>query len=258
MRPVAVAMAVPQARDWNGDDSPPSRVWAGSVGIVMAAHVAAIAVPLLWAAQAAPPEAPPAGAMMIELAPPASAPVPTVQPAPEPPRTEPKPTPRKLPPPTPKPPPVKRAEVALPAPPPVTPKAAAEVQPRQMDKATAAPASDAPPDRTTSAPERGMTSQPTGNAVPSWQGTLRAHLERHKRYPAAAAFRRQQGSPIIRFAMDREGKVVRSMIECSSGHAALDEEALAMLTRAQPLPPPPAELSGAIIELVVPVQFFLR
>lgn len=258
MRPAAVAAVLPQVRDWNGGDLRPSRVWAWSVAIMLAAHVAAVAVPLLWVPPAAPPEAPPAGAMMIELAPPASAPVPAIQPAPEPSRPEPKPMLRKVPPSTPKPPPVKRAEVALPAPPPVTPKKDAEAQPQQVDKAAAAPTSDAPPDRTTSAPERGVTSQPTGNAVPSWQGTLRAHLERHKRYPAAAAFRRQQGCPIVRFVMDREGRVVRSMIERSSGHAALDEEALAMLARAQPLPPPPAELSGAVIELVVPVQFFLK
>jgi protein TonB len=36
------------------------------------------------------------------------------------------------------------------------------------------------------------------------------------------------------------------------GRAALD-----MLTRAQPLPRPPAEVEGDRIELVVPVEFFI-
>lgn len=62
----------------------------------------------------------------------------------------------------------------------------------------------------------------------------------------------------VRFVMNREGRVLSSRIERSSGHPALDRAALDMLTRAQPLPTPPAEVAGAQIELVVPVEFFVR
>jgi len=57
--------------------------------------------------------------------------------------------------------------------------------------------------------------------------------------------------------MDRAGRVLASRIERSSGRALLDREALAMLARAQPLPAPPPEISGATIELTTPVEFFL-
>jgi periplasmic protein TonB len=39
---------------------------------------------------------------------------------------------------------------------------------------------------------------------------------------------------------------------------ALDDEALALLRRAEPFPPPPPELAGARVDLTVPIRFNLR
>lgn len=61
----------------------------------------------------------------------------------------------------------------------------------------------------------------------------------------------------MRFVMNREGRVLTARVERSSGHPALDRAALDMLTRAQPLPRPPAEVLAEPIELVVPVEFFV-
>jgi protein TonB len=44
----------------------------------------------------------------------------------------------------------------------------------------------------------------------------------------------------------------------SAGAAALDEEALALLDRAQPFPPPPPELAGEVVNLTVPIRFNLK
>jgi TonB family protein len=44
----------------------------------------------------------------------------------------------------------------------------------------------------------------------------------------------------------------------SSGHDDLDQEALAWIQRAQPLPRPPPEVATDPIELVVPLRFELR
>jgi periplasmic protein TonB len=44
----------------------------------------------------------------------------------------------------------------------------------------------------------------------------------------------------------------------SSGASALDDEALALLRRAEPFPPPPPELPGARVDLTVPIRFNLR
>ena len=73
-----------------------------------------------------------------------------------------------------------------------------------------------------------------------------------------ATFRRQQGVPYIRFVMDREGKVLSVRLERSSGYRPLDDEAVALPKRAQPLPKPPEDVKGETVELVVPVEFFMR
>ncbi|WP_395396197.1 TonB family protein (plasmid) [Novosphingobium sp. BL-8A] len=95
-------------------------------------------------------------------------------------------------------------------------------------------------------------------AKPTWQGLVQSALNKVKRYPRQAAVFRQQGVPYIRFVMDRDGKVLSSHIERSSGFRALDDEAISLPKRAQPLPKPPDDMKGATIELVVPVEFFMR
>jgi len=69
---------------------------------------------------------------------------------------------------------------------------------------------------------------------------------------------RQQGVVHLRFTIDREGKVLASEINKSSGFELLDEEVLALIQRAQPVPPPPPEVTGNRIEMLVPVSFSLR
>lgn len=125
-------------------------------------------------------------------------------------------------------------------------------RPPATAQAAPAPATTAPLSRP--APPASSAS----SAPADWQGRLLAHLEANKRYPASALSRRQQGVTHVRFVMNREGRVLSSRIERSSGHPALDRAALDMLARAQPLPTPPAEVAGAQIELVVPVEFFVR
>lgn len=96
------------------------------------------------------------------------------------------------------------------------------------------------------------------NARPTWEGAVLAALHKAKRYPREASFRRQQGVPYIRFVMNRVGKVLSSRLERSSGFRALDDEAVALPKRASPLPKPPEGVMGDTIELVVPVEFFMK
>jgi len=116
----------------------------------------------------------------------------------------------------------------------------------------------APPAEQVTAPAVGQPSVTRSTAVPTWQGAVLAHLERHKRYPRAAQARRQQGVVQVAFTLDRQGAVLAVALHASSGHALLDGEALDLLQRAQPLPPPPPEVTGDRINLVVPVQFHVR
>jgi len=102
----------------------------------------------------------------------------------------------------------------------------------------------------------------TGGGLPGdtqdYTATLLAWLEQHKEYPRTARNRRQQGTVMLYFVLDRQGRVSASRIEQSSGYQTLDAEALKMLQRAQPLPAIPDAMPNETLELIVPVQFFLR
>lgn len=95
------------------------------------------------------------------------------------------------------------------------------------------------------------------SALAAWRTRLYQHLERFKRYPGIALARREQGVVYLHFTMDRQGHVFSANVQDSSGHAALDAEALALLRRADPLPAAPAEFQGQHIEVTIPVQFSL-
>ena len=70
--------------------------------------------------------------------------------------------------------------------------------------------------------------------------------------------RREQGVAYLRFTLNRAGMVLRFALERGSGHELLDQEALALIQRAQPLPAPPSEIGRETLELVVPLRFHLR
>lgn len=129
---------------------------------------------------------------------------------------------------------------------PPEPQVEASAQALPAPETTAPPSRPAPPAMSAAA------------AAQTWEGRVLAHLERRKRYPAEARARRLQGVTYVHVTMDRAGRVLSVVLERTSGHAALDREALALLRRAQPLPQPPAEVPGDRISLSVPVDFFTR
>jgi periplasmic protein TonB len=115
--------------------------------------------------------------------------------------------------------------------------------------------------QTGAAPKAPIEAQPNpsnSNAIPMYRTRIAVLLERHKRYPTAAQSRRQEGIAQVFFSIDREGRVLDSRIVRSAGAAALDAEALALLKRAQPFPPPPPELAGERVTLTVPIAFHLK
>ncbi|MFT4253816.1 MAG: energy transducer TonB, partial [Caulobacter sp.] len=121
----------------------------------------------------------------------------------------------------------------------------------------ARPATEAAPAPRTSAPPSRPIAPAVSSGTPDWRGQVLARLDAVKRYPAAAQIRRQQGAPYIRIVMDRRGRVLETRLERGSGVAALDQEALALPGRAQPLPRPPEDVVGDPLELVAPVEFYL-
>ena len=107
------------------------------------------------------------------------------------------------------------------------------------------------------APDVG-TAKANARSIVSWQNAVVLHLNRHKRFPGSARAQDMQGDVHVRFTMDRSGQLAASQVVRSSGFPLLDEEALALLKRASPLPRPPAAMPGEVLELVVPVRFRIR
>jgi protein TonB len=91
----------------------------------------------------------------------------------------------------------------------------------------------------------------------NWQSKLVGWLARYKRYPRLAQEQHQQGTALLRFSMDRQGRVLSAQLARGSGFSLLDDEAMALIQRAQPLPAPPPELAGERLELVIPIEFSL-
>jgi periplasmic protein TonB len=146
-------------------------------------------------------------------------------------------------------------------PPPPAPVRAAPPPPRPAPvprPAPAAPSTPAPAEAPPAAATAPAAPAPRRSPPPSYLGALLAALERHKEYPAAARWRRAEGTVILRFSMRRDGSVAAFRIERSAGDGELDAAVERMIRRASPLPAPPPELAGDPVELVVPVRFSLR
>jgi periplasmic protein TonB len=148
-------------------------------------------------------------------------------------------------------PPEEEAEVALPTPEPPKPQ-----PPVEQREATATPSVELPP--STAAPPTPGAEVQTPAAMNRWQTALAAHLERFKRYPAAARVHHEQGIATVAFTIDHEGRLLHSAIVQSSGSPALDQETLDMVARAQPMPKPPENTPDGALSFVVPVRFNIR
>lgn len=149
--------------------------------------------------------------------------------------------------------PAPRPEIVKRKPPP-KPRVVERRKPVDRDKPraeqTTAPSAQANVAPRSAAPAAGASSSPSVSPA-SWRGSLMAHLNRYKRFPAGAS----PGTVQVAFSIDRSGRVVSARLMRGSGDAALDSEAVAMIRRASPVPAPPAGLGGGTIALAVPIRF---
>ena len=92
----------------------------------------------------------------------------------------------------------------------------------------------------------------------SWESLVKGKLNRIKDYPLDARSRRRSGMPQVSFSVDAQGRVSNVMLQVRSGTASLDREAVAVVSRAQPLPPPPPEmLQQGAVRVRMPIDFNL-
>ncbi|MCA6109948.1 energy transducer TonB [Bradyrhizobium cenepequi] len=261
------------------------RRWGISALAILAAHAALIAAGMKWYHEQPLPGVT-LPAIMVDMAPATSAPQSTpldLAPGPvmqeanaSPPEPVQQQAAEKLIPPTP---PQEKPEVVAPPeqkvqPTPPTPEPAkpapdhkpAPVKPKVVRREAKKPTEAPPAPRTTASPrvERqgptmsAVSSGASAAAVASYNQIVRAHLLRFKQYPQSAKSAGQQGVASVIFTLSRGGQVTSSRLGRSSGNPALDAEVVAMVRRAQPFPPFPADMKHPAMGFNVPISFSLR
>jgi len=229
------------------DDDPRGLVrWALAGSVVVLAYAAAVAAYLFWQ-QPAQEIGDDSNVVTVELAPIDTTPdaqARDVTPAQETmveSKAEPQPQPK---------PPEPQETKIEPLPRDNTPTAVPEPQPKPPEKVQ----ETRPPAPMTAERVKGGAPQ----IAPSWETSLVRRLQRSKRYPSAARERNEQGVVLLSFSLDRNGHVLERHIARSSGYRALDDEALAMIARAEPLPAFAPSMPQARLDLTVPIRFSLR
>lgn len=149
------------------------------------------------------------------------------------------------------------AVAAVPEQPPV------DKQPPPPDAPEALPEPPPPPPPKIEQPQTQEQPSLTRGGAPhiasDWERSLTRRLQKFQRYPNGAQSRGEEGLVWLQFSVDRNGHVLDHAIAESSGHADLDAEAMAIVERAQPLPPfPPSMTEAQLDQLVIPIRFSLH
>jgi len=97
---------------------------------------------------------------------------------------------------------------------------------------------------------------PAPTVSPDYRSLLSGWLEAHKRYPEEARQRGEQGRAVLRFRVDRTGRVLDYAVVSSSGFADLDQ-AVQNMMRGAVLPPFPPSMTSPEIEISVTIRFGL-
>lgn len=188
-------------------------------------------------------------------------PEPPPPPPPEAPKPEPKPEPKPQPKPLPKKPLPEPLPLKLPEPEPAPQMEAPPPPPPEV--IAAAPKPDEPPAFVApppppEPPKLGPTPDDINAARSQYGSLLAREFAKHKQYPGIARMRGWQGTTRVQLEIDADGNVTATSIHESSGHEALDKQALEMVKKASPLPLPPEALRNRQFTILVPVTFRLE
>jgi protein TonB len=219
-----------------------------SLLLSLAGHVAGLAL-LAWLAVGIPPISAPAPINVVTVA--FALPPPPAPSQPPPPVAAPSPV-------MPPSPPVAVGQIpiapALPkaAPKPRPPPLVHEPPPPNLPTAPATPApATSPPPQLAAVPR-----PPAPTISADYRAALGAWLEGHKRYPDSARQHGEQGQAVVRFRVDRSGRVLSYTLVSGTGYPDLDGAVEAMM-RGATMPPFPASMSEPEIEVSVTVRFGL-
>ena len=247
LRAPTIAAAVGEWHAGRAAASYPSAAESSGPALAMAVslHAAVVALLILWAPTLLPDAAP--IVVSLEFVAPVEALPPEPEPmaAVEPPPPEPAPT---IPPPEP---PPRQADLPKPKPKPAPPSPA---PPRPVETAVAPPTPSVAPAPAVPTPPAPRAGTPD----PSYAAILLRWLERFRDYPRHARLRGIEGTVTLSLTLARSGSVIAAKIHATSGHAILDDAALAMARNADPFPPFPRIFALNRAEFLVPIVFALQ
>jgi periplasmic protein TonB len=220
------------------------RIFAWAIGLSLLAHVlVALVVPGFTFDSIAPQE------ITIELESPK--PQPIITPEPIKPKVIP-PQPKVAPQPVPEPKPVisnTPQVVTAPPPPAVIAVPAKPIEPQTPSMVVPVPQDP---------PKPSITPVDIDNAKNQYGGLLSREFAKHKQYPKIAQMRGWQGEVDLLLELDPHGSLIAIKILKSSGHEALDNQAIEMAHKSAPFPVPPESLRTKNFEVTVPVSFRLE
>jgi len=247
------------------------------LGVSVAGHAVCLVLLILLLPARMPPVPEPlaTGGVEVVFAPLPKPPEPSIQPptqpeTPPPPEMEPVPTPDEpvaaIEPPQPA--PEVPSPVVEPPPSPAPPKPFVKPPPkpvrRHLEQAAPSPTptSSQPTPAAIAAPQTAYAPTPVPAPAPSsevspgYRALLSAWLDSHKRYPDSARQRGEEGRAILRFAVDRSGRVLSFAVAQSSGFPDIDASIEEMMRNAT-LPPFPAGMTQQRIDVSVTIRFSL-
>lgn len=115
----------------------------------------------------------------------------------------------------------------------------------------------APPIQTAAIPRPPPPPAQTGPVVSgAYRAALSSWLESHKRYPDSARSRGEEGRAVLRFRVERSGRVLNYAIVQGTGYPDLDA-AIDQMMRGAVLPPFPADMTANDVDVSVAVRFAL-
>jgi len=162
--------------------------------------------------------------------------------------------------PAPTPAPIASPDVAVATAGPGTVEVAAEAGAQQGEEtAPAVPAAVLPPPAGSGRATPRVGASGEGFDLGGYVRAMGSRVARQQRYPAEASDRGWQGTVEVRVIVGRDGQLVGAPeIVRSSGHGALDREALRMVRAAAPFRAMPASAGDETVQVVLPIEFVLE
>jgi protein TonB len=128
-----------------------------------------------------------------------------------------------------------------------------------MPEASSAPSeSAATPSKNAATSSSSTSTWDDSNVWDEYGRSLQRMVERNKKYPAIAIRRSLQGLAKVLVRFSSEGKALIVLIEKSTGHKVLDEQALEMVRKSLNDLPVPNKFKGREFKLTIPVDFKLE